>query len=124
MKRSEIFDTVIGKVAEVCEVNVDDIISGSKIQSVVDARVITVQYLRRAGLSNDDIAEIVLKKLGITPTVDAVKRKAKGVDKMFCSYSNRCLQSFAFCLMSKDIKAFCRETYKDMYIHGMKELSD
>lgn len=125
MKKSEMFNVIIDKVCEICEVRREDIINGCKLQSVVDARVIAVQYLRRIGLSNDDIAEIFLKlKTGAIPTIEEIKKKAAGIDKTFCSYSNRCLQSYAFCIMSKDMKSFCRDTYQDMYIHGMKELPD
>lgn len=127
MKPSEIFNILADKVSEVCEVRKEEIINGSKVQSVVNARVLLVQYLRRVGLSNDDIARIVLTILnkdkdGYYPSDDDVKRKAKGVDKMFSCYSQHCLESYAFCLMSKEIKEFCHETYKDLYIYGMKEL--
>lgn len=117
------FDAIIAKVSEVCEVDADDIIEGCKLQSVVDARVLAVQYMRRAGLSSDDIAFIVLRKLGKENiTVDDIKSKAKGVDKMFSSYSDRCLQSYAFCLMSTDVKLYCHEAYKEFCKPGMKEL--
>ena len=117
------FDTLIDKVCEVCEVEKEDIIRGSKVQDVVAARVLTVQYLRRIGFTNDDIAKIVLVRLnGMKPSDADIKRKAKGVAKMFASYSEYCLQSYKFCLMSRDIKLFCHETYKDLYLYGMKEL--
>lgn len=120
------FDLLLDKVGEVCEVRREDVVNGCKMQSVVDARVLLVQYLRRIGLSNDDIASIVLRKMNpdpdYYPTPEETKRKAKGVDKMFASYSERCLQSYAFCLMSRDIKAFCREAYQEFYLFGMKML--
>lgn len=127
MKPSEIFDILANKVSEVCEVRKEDIINCSKVQSVVNARVLLVQYLRRVGLSNDDIAKIVLvminkDKVDYYPSDEEIKRKAKGVDKMFSSYSQHCLESYAFCLMSKEIKEFCHNTYKELYIYGMKEL--
>lgn len=62
MKKSEIFDRLLDKVCEVCEVRLGNIINGSKLQAVVDARMLAVQYLRRIGLTNDDIALIVMRK--------------------------------------------------------------
>ena len=126
MKKSEIFDVLVKKVCEVCEVRYEMVITGSKLQSVVDARVLSVQYLRRIGLTNDDIALIVMRKLkgDMTwcPPLHDVKAKAKGVQRMFDSYSQRCLDSYAFCIMSSEIKDFCREQYKDMYLSWMKQL--
>jgi Mg2+ and Co2+ transporter CorA len=119
MKKSEIFDLVIDKVCEVCEVDRERVLGCCKLQSVCDARVLAVQYLRRAGLSNDDIALSVLRRTGKEHTsLDSVKRKAKGVAKMFSSYSERCLQSFAFCSMSADIKEYFRELQADSYEHS------
>ncbi len=61
MKKSEIFNILLDKVAEICEVKRDSIINGIKLQAVVDARMLLVQYLRRIGLSSDDIALVVMK---------------------------------------------------------------
>lgn len=123
MKKSEIFDKLLDKVSEVCEVNKESIINGSKLQAVVDARILAVQYLRRIGLSSDDISLIFIRRMnGNEPTLQEIKKKAKSVDKMFNSYSSRCLESYVFCLMSKDIKVFCREQYKEMYLSWMKDL--
>ena len=126
MKKSEIFDILVNKVCDVCEVRVDTLINGSRLQAVVDARVLAVQYLRRIGLTNDDIALIVMRKIkgDMTwcPPMHDVKQKSKGVQKMFDSYSRRCLESYAFCIMSSEIKDFCRELYKDMYLSWMKQL--
>lgn len=123
MKKSEMCDLVLAKVSEVCEVNKESIIQGSRLQAVVDARVLAVQYLRRIGLSADDIATYALtrKNLGEPPTLEEVKKKSKSIEKMFDSYSRRCLESYAFCLMSKDIKDWCKEKYKDYYLSWMKE---
>ena len=81
MKKSEIFDILVNKVCDVCEVRIDTLIKGSKLQSVVDARVLSVQYLRRIGLTNDDIALIVMRKIkgDMTwcPPIQEVKAKAK-----------------------------------------------
>lgn len=126
MKPSEMFSILADKVCEVCEVRKEDIINGSKNQSVVNARVLLVQYLRRVGLSSDEIAKIVLVQKstqeGYYPTDEEIRKKAKGVDKMFSCYSQHCLESYAFCLMSKEIKEFCHDAYRDMYRYGMKEL--
>ena len=126
MKKSEIFDRLLAKVCDVCEVRLDTIINGFKLQAVVDARVLSVQYLRRIGLTNDDIALIVMRKIkgDMTwcPPIQEVKKKSKGIQKMFDSYSRRCLESYAFCIMSSEIKDFCREQYKDMYLSWMKQL--
>lgn len=126
MKKSEIFHGILDKVCEVCEVRKDCVINGSKIQAVVDARILTVQYLRRIGLSSDDIALIVMREINgdpkYCPPLAQLKMKAKAIDKTFNSYSARCLQSYAFCLMSKDITDFCHEQYRDLYLSWMKEL--
>lgn len=122
MKKSEIFDVLLSKVAEKCEVDEEDIVRGCKLQSVVDARVLLVQYLRRIGLSNDDIAAIFLRRNGADTTTLSVKKKAKSIDKMFASYSQRCLDSYAFCLISEDIRDYCRDTYEGVYVYGMKQL--
>lgn len=123
MKKSELFVMLALKVCEICEVDYQLLIDGSKLQSVVDARMLCVQYLRRIGLSNDDIAAIAYRlKHGSSPDEETIKRKAKGIDKMFMRYSDRCMQSYAFCLLSKTIKDWCHETYNDMYCVGMKPL--
>ena len=125
MKKSEIFDRIIAKVAEVCEVREEMIINDRKLQAVVDARILTVQYLRRIGLSSDDIALIVLRRRvgdpSACPPLEEIKRKAKAIDKIFNSYSMRCLESYAFGLMSVEIRDFCRQEYRQLYLSGMKE---
>ena len=126
MKKSEIFDIVIAKVSEVCEVSADSIVNNSKTQSVVEARVLLVQYLRRIGLSNDNIAEILMRKRAGDPTLDIsydeLKKKAKAIDCIFNSYSSRCLQSYSFCLMSQELAAFCRDKYGERHEIWMKNL--
>lgn len=126
MKKSEMFGILLDEVCKVCEVRRRSIIEGSKLQAVVDARVLAVQYLRRIGLSSDDIALIVLRELkgdeDYCPTLQDIKNKAKAIDRMFCSYSQRCLESYAFCLMSRDVKEFCHSQYRDLYLSWMKEL--
>ena len=44
MKKSELFDRIIDKVCEVCEVRRSTMMSQSKIQAIVDARILGVQY--------------------------------------------------------------------------------
>lgn len=126
MKKSEIFDTLLDKVCEVCEVRKDCVINGSKLQAVVDARILAVQYLRRIGLSSDDIALVVMREAAadmlLCPPLGELKKKAKSIDKLFNTYSSRCLSSYAFCLMSKEISEFCRSKYEEHYLSWMKSL--
>lgn len=121
------FDVLLAKVCEVCDVRSSDVMNYCKIQSVVDARMLLVQYLRRIGLSNEDIALVFIRSMkgqGYYPDAEEWKRKSKGIDKMFNGYSARCLQSYAFCILSKELKEFCHEKYKDMYVVGMKRLPE
>lgn len=123
MKKSEIFNILLDKVAEVCEVYKEHIISGVKLQAVVDARILMVQYLRRIGLSNDDIALVYYKFNNISPTLEEIKCKAKNIDRLYNSYQDRCLQSYSFCLMSKEIAQYCRDEYQTHYFEPtMKQL--
>lgn len=120
MKKSEMFDLMMDEVCQVCEVRKEDVISGRKLQAVVEARVLAVQYLRRIGFSNDDIATIILRKKMSDPyyypEIEEIKSKAKGIEKMFSSYSEHCLQSKAFCILSQDIKEFCTKQFQHDYI--------
>lgn len=122
MKKSEMFDIILDEVSEVCEVSKESIIKGVKIQAVVDARMLCVQYLKRIGLSSDDIALITLRRQGKDPTLEEIRSKAKSVDKQFDTYSQRCVESYSFCLMSRDISLFCREQYNILFVDGMKKL--
>ena len=114
------FDLMMDEVCQVCEVRKEDVISGRKLQAVVEARVLAVQYLRRIGFSNDDIATIILRKKMSDPyyypEIEEIKSKAKGIEKMFSSYSEHCLQSKAFCILSQDIKEFCTKQFQHDYI--------
>lgn len=118
------FDIVTDKVCEVCEVRRSHIMNGSRLQAVVDARILIVQYLHRIGLSHDDIALLVLRELMQNPTycppLCDIKAKAKGVDKMYMAYEQRMKESFAFGLMSVEVRDYCRERYKEYYTAGMK----
>lgn len=117
MKKSEIFDAILDKVCEVCDIEKELVLDGSRFQTVVEARCLAVQYMRRAGLSNDEIALIVLKwemkDSRYKPSVPDLKKKAKAIDTMFKSYSDRCIQSYAFRLMSKEISDWCLMRYKE-----------
>lgn len=125
MKKSEIFNLLMDKICDVCEVRKESIIGGAKYQTVVDAKVLLVQYLRRLGLTNDEIALIMLRMkeddMNYFPSVEEVKRKAKGIDNLFKIYSERCIQSRAFGLMSIEIRDFCAQTFDDMYYIGMNQ---
>lgn len=122
MKKSEMFNTILNQVCELCEVDAQGVITGCKQQSYVDARMLCVQYLRRLGLTSDEIAIIVIRLLmgdmNYKPTNEEIRSKSRGVEKMFNSYSTRCLQSRAFVLMSTDLKKFCNEHFWSDYIHN------
>lgn len=128
MKKSEIFDELVEKICEICEVRKEVLLSGRKLQSVVDARILCVQYLRRIGFSSDDIAIIFIRKqvcdMGYCPPIRELKSKAKNIDRLFALYSDRCLQSYLFCLISVEIRDYCREKYAELYLAGMKELPE
>ncbi len=50
MKKSEIFCRVLDVVSECTEISKEKILSNSRIAEVVDARCITVYWLRQSGL--------------------------------------------------------------------------
>lgn len=122
MKKSEMFDTILSEVCELCEVDSEGVLNGCKQQSYVDARILCVQYLRRLGLTCDEIAIIVIRMLkgdmSYKPAQDEVRGKSRGVEKMFNAYSTRCLQSRAFVLMSTELKKFCDERFWADYVHN------
>ena len=117
MTKTEMFDAILDEVCQVCEVKKECILDGTRIQSVVDARILSIQYIRRLGLSNDDIALIVMREVAgdatLCPDMKTLKQKAKGIDKAFKNYSDRCLQSKAFRLMSYEINQFCNERFSE-----------
>lgn len=116
MKKSELFDAVLGKVCDVCEVEEDALLSSCKNQDLVDARMLLVHYLKKLGLSNDEIAKIYLCRsvgtTGLLPTTVAVKSKSKSIDRLFNSYVERCRESMIFGLMSSDVRTYCDEITK------------
>lgn len=117
MTKIEIFDTMLEEVCRACNVQCESVINGMKYQPVVDARCLMVQYLRRLGFSNDEIAMTILRKqkgdMNYCPDMDAIKKKAKGINKTFMAYSERCLQSVMFRIISKGLSEFCRTTFED-----------
>lgn len=122
MKKSEMFKIILERVCELCEVEQEGVLGGCKQQSYVDARMLCVQYLRRLGLTSDEIAIIVIRMLngdmGYKPTAEEVRGKSRGVEKMFNGYSTRCLQSRAFVLMSTELKKFCDQQFWAEYVHN------
>lgn len=122
MKKSEMFKIILERVCELCEVEQEGVLGGCKQQSYVDARMLCVQYLRRLGLTSDEIAIIVIRMLngdmGHKPTAEEVRGKSRGVEKMFNGYSTRCLQSRAFVLMSTELKKFCDQQFWAEYVHN------
>lgn len=122
MKPTECFDILADKVSEICEVRKEDIINCCKSQNAINGRVLLVQYLRRLGFSNQDIARIVLIKskkfLNITPSEKDIKKKAKCVNSIFSSYSQYCLDSKLFVSMSRDVHSFCQNLEKEMLEMG------
>ena len=117
MKKSDIFNLVLDKVVEVCEVRRESILNRLKVNSVVDARILLAYILRRLGLTNDDIALVILRTtLGRTPEFDEIKIKAKNVNKLFMMYSDR-YQSFAFKQMARELCEFAKGIESDAYLN-------
>ncbi len=114
------FTTILAQICDLCEVDSEGILNGCKQQSYVDARILCVQYLRRLGMTSDEIAIIVIRLLKgdmtYKPTPEEIRGKSRGIDKMFNSYSLRCMQSRAFVLMSTALKKFCDERFWSEYI--------
>lgn len=122
MKKSEIFDIILNEVVDVCEVTAEDVLNVKRTQSAVDARVLVVQYCRKAGLSNDDIAKIVLRKTDGCLDDQYVLYKSKGVERMYYSYLDRMRESYAFGLMDDEICEYLKTKYGDIFKSGMKKL--
>lgn len=122
MKKSQMFNIILEQVCELCEVDAEGVLGGCKQQSYVDARILCVQYVRRLGMTCDEIATIVIRLLKddmtYKPTPEEIRGKSRGVEKMFNGYSTRCLQSRAFVLMSTSLKKFCDEHFWQDYIHN------
>ena len=113
MKKSDIFDMVLDKVVEVCEVRRESILKRLKVNSVVDARILLVYILRRLGLTNDDIALLIIRAtLDHVPEYEEIKGKAKNVNKLFMMYSDR-YQSFAFKQMARELCEYAKRIESD-----------
>lgn len=97
MKKSEYFNIILDAVCEECEINRASVIKGTRIQPIVDARVLAIQAMRRVGMTNKDIALCVHRER--TGDKDAIldaaelDSKARGIQKSFVSYTERCSES-------------------------------
>lgn len=112
MKKSDIFFQIAGKVSEICQVNLDDMMrSELREQKLVDARTLTVQYAIRVGFTSSEIADIVLQYLDTPITPKSHGSKARMVSNVYRSYMDRCLQNPLFCILSKEVKVWVKETY-------------
>ena len=115
MTKKDIFDRIIDVVCECSCVDRARLISGDKERDVVDARVLAVQYLWRAGFSYDEIAVFVederhpeIKHISAD---ESVKKRAKNFDKIRRAYNDRCYQSISFCIISKHVSESLRREY-------------
>lgn len=122
MSDNEIVNILIDKVCEVCRVSREHVLADIKLPSVVRARVLIVQFLRRIGMTNDSIATIVLQMQGEDATITKIKNKAKVINKMFNAYAVHRIESYSFCLASAEIAKFCRDEYMKYYEPDMKSL--
>ena len=117
MKKSEVFDAIQRKVVEICEIDFNEFTSGVKGHDVVDARIITVQYLWRVGFSNEGIALFVLTRnrgmTGLTTSSPEVKSKAKHINKLLNSYNQRCKDAFTFRRLSTQMSEFVAEFVRE-----------
>ena len=107
--KSEIYNTIMDKVCEICEIRRSSVTGGSRIQAVVDARILCVQYLRRAGMSFEEIALYMARDNSgdslLCPPISELRKKSKGYRKMFCNYTLRCLDSKIFRILSTNINS-------------------
>lgn len=94
MKKSEYFNIILDAVCEECEITRASVIKGTRIQPIVDARILAIQAMRRIGMTNKDIALCVHReKTGDKDAIlDAAEldSKARGIQKSFVSYTERC----------------------------------
>lgn len=108
MKKSEIYSEIIDKVCDICEVRRESMINGVRFESVVDARVLAIQAMRRVGLTNEDIALYFHREkqgdnLAVLSRTE-LKSKARGIQKSYVSYTQRCdTRGIAFCQLSIDV---------------------
>lgn len=124
MIKTQLFEMLLREVCRICKVREQDLMNYCKLQSVVDARVILVYYLRRAGFCNEDIATMFLcygKEDNYIPEAKEIVSKAKGIDKMWYAFQDKLSQSYLFGIMATEVKEFCISTYGgNLYQIGMK----
>lgn len=60
--KTELLNSMLDIVSEVCEVSREDILSHCKREDVVDARCIFVHYCRKYGFKNQVVAEFLNRK--------------------------------------------------------------
>lgn len=111
MVKSDIFFQIAGKVSEICQVEVDSIMRDAREQNVVDARILIVQYAVRVGFSAAEIAEIVLDYTEKEYSKEELNKKSRAVSNIYRSYMGRCQQNALFCILSKEVKIWVKETY-------------
>lgn len=94
MKKSEYFNIILDAVCEECEISRATVIKGTRLQSVVDARILAIQAMRRVGMTNEDIALCVHReRIGDKDAileVPELKSRARGLQKSFVAYTERC----------------------------------
>lgn len=131
MKKSEIFNLLIDKICEECEVTRQVLVlRDRRIQAVVEARMLAVHYLKEIGLDNDTISLIVLREQkgdqNYMPPSKKIKAKSKAIDKLTKAYNERKKMSRiqAFELQEMAIRKFCHEEYEKVREPWMAELKD
>ena len=88
--KTDILNSILGVVSEVCEVSREDILSHCKREEVVDARCIFVHYCKEYGFQSKVVAEFLNRKRACV--VDAYARNYRSYSKvsfMFRTYSRQ-----------------------------------
>lgn len=66
MRKAEIIRLIREKATEICDTTTERVVGGGTHgNSEVEARVLTVQYARRQGISNEDIALAWLRDIAV-----------------------------------------------------------
>lgn len=104
------FASVMSKTSEICEVSVDHILGGLRLQALVNARILIVRELRHLGLTNKDIALNVLKAQGSAPLLADIELKSKHIAKLYHAYDARYSTDAHFRLMADEIAQYTRQT--------------
>ena len=107
---------LLNKAAELCECPVSWILEDSKINAAIDAKYLVVQYMRRLGYSNDDVALAVCLARGKEPEPNEIRAKAKYVCKIFRDYSERCNNNRQFVSVSEQMSEFCHEAFDLLFL--------